>query len=87
MPLCGFTPEMLQGLTQFARGLYQQASKRAKTESISIEDAFDKEVHEMNVFLAALDEKYYEDLSKRMSVDEAMRELVGWTEDKLAKTS
>lgn len=86
MPLCGFTPSMLQGLTQFAQGLYQQALKRAEKEGISLDSAFQKEVHEMNVFLAALDEKYYEDLSKRLTVDQAMRELVSWTEGKLAKS-
>jgi len=70
---------MLKGLTMFAQGLYAQAQKRAKSDDISLDDAFTKEVHEMVVFLAALDERY-EELRKHYTVDEAMRELVLWAE-------
>jgi hypothetical protein len=79
MPLCGFNPTMLKGLTMFAQGLYAQAQKRAGTDKISLDDAFSKEVHEMTVFLAALDEQY-EELRKTYAVDDAMRQLVSWAE-------
>lgn len=79
MPLCGFNPTMLKGLTMFAQGLYAQAQKRAAADKISLDDAFSKEVHEMTVFLAALDEQY-EELRKTSAVDDAMRELVSWAE-------
>ncbi len=79
MPLCGFNPTMLKGLTMFAQGLYAQAQKRAQADNISLDDAFSKEVHEMTVFLAALDE-HYEELRKTSDVDVAMRELVMWAE-------
>ena len=86
MPMCGFTPKMLRGLTEFAQGLYEQAAKRSKKENISLDRAFEIEVEEMNVFLAELDRRYYEDLRPRHSVDESMRKLVDWTEEKLAAT-
>jgi hypothetical protein len=80
MPLCGFNPTMLKGLTMFAQGLYAQAQKRAATDGTSLDDAFTKEVHEMTVFLAALDERY-EELRKTRAVDDAMRDLVLWAEE------
>jgi hypothetical protein len=78
MPMCGFSPKMLQGLTMFAQGLYESAILRAKGKGVPIEIAMEEEINEMNVFLAALDE-HYDDLKTRMNVDEAMRELVRWT--------
>ena len=86
MPLCGFTPRMLRGLTEFAQGLYEQAAKRSQKENISIDRAFDIEVEEMNVFLAELDRRYYEDLRPRHPVNESMRELVDWTAENMAVT-
>ena len=79
MPLCGFNPKMLEGLTKFAQGLYEQALKRQKKDGISIERAFEIEVEEMNVFLAILDEKYYSELRPGHTVEEAMAKLVEWT--------
>ncbi len=79
MPLCGFNPKMLEGLTKLAQGLYEQALKRQKEDGISIERAFEIEVEEMNIFLAKLDEKYYKDLRPRHNVEEAMQRLVEWT--------
>jgi hypothetical protein len=81
MPLCGFNPMMIKGLTMFAQGLYSQAQKRAREEDVSLDEAFTKEVHEMSVFLAALDERY-EELKKTFGVDEAMRELIVWAEQR-----
>jgi hypothetical protein len=79
MPLCGFNPKMLQGLTLFAQGLYEAVLQRASERGISIEKAMEIEIEEMNVFLGALEEKYQE-LRKAYSIDEAMRKLVEWTE-------
>jgi hypothetical protein len=79
MPMCGFSPKMLQGLTMFAQGLYESALARSKEKKVSIENAMAAEILEMNVFLAALDERY-DELKVRMDTDQAMRELVKWTE-------
>ena len=80
MPMCGFSPKMLQGLTMFAQGLYDSALVRSQEKRISIEAAMEAEIHEMNVFLAALDE-HYDELKERMSVDQAMRNLTQWTQE------
>ncbi len=82
MPLCGFNDQMLKGLTLFAQGLYKSADKRATEEGTSVEEAMEREIHEMNVFLAALDE-HYEVLRKAMDVDDAMRGLVAWVDRKI----
>lgn len=79
MPLCGFNPKMLEGLTKFSQGLYEQALKRSQADHITIERAFETEIQEMNIFLVKLDEKYYEELRPRHSVEESMRILVQWT--------
>lgn len=79
MPLCGFNPQMLKGLTMFAQGLYGQAIERSKREKISIERAFEIEVEEMTIFLSKLDEKYYSELRPKHNVKEAMDKLVEWT--------
>jgi hypothetical protein len=79
MPFCGFNPKMLKGLTAFAQGMYEQALKLADEQKMSLKDAMEKEIHEMNVFAAALDERYHE-LKDVMPVDEAMRELTVWAE-------
>lgn len=70
---------MLEGLTKFSQGLYEQALKRQKKNNIPIERAFEIEVEEMNIFLAKLDEKYYSDLRPKHTVAEAMDKLVEWT--------
>jgi len=79
MPLCGFNPKMLEGLTKFAQGLYEQALKRQKADNIPIDRAFEIEVEEMNIFLIKFDEKYYSELRPKHSVAEAMDQLVEWT--------
>lgn len=79
MPLCGFNPKMLHGLTEFAQGLYEQALKRQSQDNIPIERAFEIEVEEMNIFLTKLDEKYYAELRPKHGVDEAMKKLVEWS--------
>jgi len=78
MPLCGFSPKVLGGLTMFTQGLYEQALKRQKEDGIPIERAFEIEVEEMNIFFTKLDERYYEELRPKHSVDEAMTKLVEW---------
>lgn len=78
MPICGFNPKMLQGVTLFAQGLYEAALQRSRERGISLEEAMEIEIQEMNVFLGALEEKY-QDLRKTHSVDEAMRQLTEWT--------
>lgn len=84
MPLCGFNDQMLKGLTLFAQGLYKSAVKRAAEEDVNVEEAMEREIHEMNVFLAALDE-HYEALRNTMDVDEAMHGLIAWTERQIGE--
>lgn len=72
---------MLKGLTLFAQGLYEQAVKRAAKDGVDVKTAMEIEVHEMNVFLPALDEQY-EELRKTQDVDEAMRNLVTWAKQR-----
>lgn len=79
MPLCGFNPKMLEGLTKFSQGLYEQAMKRQKEDGVPIERAIEIEVEEMNIFLTKLDKKYYSELRPKHSVAEAMDKLVEWT--------
>ena len=79
MPLCGFNPKMLEGLTKFSQGLYEQSLKRQKEDGIPIDRAFEIEVEEMTIFLAKLDEKYYGELRPKHTVAEAMDKLVEWT--------
>ena len=76
MPLCGFNPKMLHGLTEFAQGLYEQAEKRSKSDSISLEQAFKVEIEEMNIFLHELDRRYYEEIRPKHNPDEAMKVLL-----------
>ncbi len=78
MPLCGFNPKMLGGLTMLAQGLYEQALKRSIEDDVSIERAFEIEVEEMNIFFTKLDEKYYADLRPKHDVVESMDQLVEW---------
>jgi len=85
MPFCGCNAQMLQGLANFAQGLYKQALKLSEDQGLSIEDAMEKEIKEMNVFLAALDDRY-DELRKKRSVDAAMVELAEWTETHIAGT-
>lgn len=79
MPLCGFNPKMLHGLTEFAQGLYEQALKRSREDGIPIERASEIEVEEMNIFLMKLDKKYYDELRPKHGVEEAMAKLVEWS--------
>ncbi|NTW46409.1 MAG: hypothetical protein HGB18_05205 [Candidatus Moranbacteria bacterium] len=78
MPLCGFNPKMLTGLTMLAQGLYEQAIKRSAEDAVPIERAFEIEVEEMNIFLTKLDETYYEELRPKNNVKDAMEKLIGW---------
>jgi hypothetical protein len=78
MPLCGFNPKMLKGLTMFAQGLYEQALKRQQKDKIPISRAFEIEVEEMNIFLIKLDEKYEKELRPECNVKKAMEKLIEW---------
>lgn len=77
MPICGFNEKMLKGLVLFAQGLYEVVQEKAQERGVSIEQGMEQEIHEMNVFLPALDEEY-ERLRETKGVDEAMRALVKW---------
>ena len=69
---------MLDGLTKFSQGLYEQALKRSKEDCVPIERAFEIEIEEMNIFLTRLDETYYAELRPKNDVAMAMDKLVAW---------
>ena len=75
MPLCGFNPKMLKGLTLFAQGLYEQAKKRSNDDGINMEKSYEKEIEEMNIFLSELDRRYYEELRPAFGVEEGIKKL------------
>lgn len=78
MPFCGFNQKMIHGLAEFTKGLYEQALKRSREESITVERAFEIEVAEMTIFLAKLDEKYYDELRPKYDVATAQEQLIEW---------
>ena len=57
MPLCGFNQKMIDALRLFGEGLYVQAEKRAKEDKLSVPEALDQEIDEMDTFLKILGEK------------------------------
>jgi hypothetical protein len=75
MPLCGFNPKMLKGLTLFAQGLYEQANKRSDEDNISTEASYERELEEMNIFLSELDRRYYEELRPKFGAKEGIKKL------------
>ncbi len=81
MPLCGFDKKMLKGLTLFAQSLYEAALRKSEKSGISIEEAMEVEIAEMNEFLFALDKKY-EEFREISDVPESMRKLVSYVESK-----
>lgn len=78
MPLCGFNPEILKGMTLMAKGFYTSALRLSKEKGVPMEQAMEIEVQEMTIFLTALDEQYAE-LRKTHSVDVAMKKLAEWS--------
>ncbi|MFH0969801.1 MAG: hypothetical protein V1804_04800 [Patescibacteria group bacterium] len=75
MPICGFNPKMLKGLTLFAQGLYEQAKKRSEEDGVDLKESYDKEIEEMNIFLSELDRRYYEELRPKFGVEEGIKKL------------
>ncbi len=75
MPLCGFNEKMIEGLAIFAKGLFEAVQDRAAREGLSLEKAFDNEIHELGLFLASLEEKY-QHLRANHSAAVTMRRLV-----------
>ena len=53
-PQSGLNQDLIKGVSLFAKGLYKQASKRASTDSISLEQSYATEIREMTHFLAIL---------------------------------
>ena len=79
MPMCGFNQKMLDALTDFSKGLFEQILKRAKKESISLEKAMEIEVEELNIFLALNSEKYHDSLRPKYDVKKSMEKLIEWS--------
>jgi hypothetical protein len=80
MPVCGFNPKMIQGIVLFSQGLCESVVKRAREQNVDISIAIEREIKEMSVFLAALDEKYYTDIGGGKTVEQAVKDLVAWSE-------
>jgi hypothetical protein len=57
MPMCGFNQKMLEGLSLFAEGLFDQAIKRSGEDNLSLEESLKQEILEMNIFREILDSK------------------------------
>ncbi len=57
MPLCGFNRKMLEGLSLFAEGLFEQAIKRSGEDGLSLEESLKQEISEMDIFREILDSK------------------------------
>lgn len=57
MPLCGFNEKMLNGLSLFAEGLFEQAIKRSEEDQLSLEDSLKQEISEMDIFREILASK------------------------------
>jgi hypothetical protein len=57
MPMCGFNQKMLEGLSLFAEGLFDQAIKRSNEDSLSLEESLKQEILEMDIFREILDSK------------------------------
>jgi hypothetical protein len=47
--------ELLKGFTLFARGLYEQAKKRATKDGISLGESYKREITDMDIFLSELE--------------------------------
>ena len=77
MPLCGFNPKMLAGLTLFAQGLYEQADKRAKEDNCSLEKSYNSEINEMTILLEKMDEEYYNHFRPLYGAEEGIKK---WAE-------
>jgi len=57
MPMCGFNQKMLEGISLFAEGLFDQAIKRSNEDNLSLEESFSQEIFEMDIFREILDSK------------------------------
>ena len=79
MPMCGFNEKMLNALTDFSKGLFEQILKRAKKESISLEKAMEIEVEELNIFLSLNSQKYHDSLRPKYDVRTSMEKLIEWS--------
>ena len=77
MPLCGFNSKMIDGIAVFAQGLFEATLARSKEKGISIEEAFKIEVHEISLFLEALENKHQE-LKRVHEPRETMVKAVEW---------
>lgn len=76
MPLCGFSVQMLKGLADFAQGLYKQAKKRAEEDGISVDEAVDTEIKEMQTLLEEIDRRYYKELRPQYGPEEAIKKIL-----------
>ena len=65
MPLCGFNPKMIQGISIFAEGLFEATVARAEEESKTLDEAFQIELRDIGLFLQAIEDKHQE-LKRKM---------------------
>lgn len=71
MPLCGFNPKMIQGISIFAEGLFEATVARAEEEDKSLDEAFQIELRDIRLFLRAIEDKHQE-LKRKLPPEEAV---------------
>lgn len=71
MPLCGFNPKMIQGISIFAEGLFEATVARAEEEGKSLDEAFQIELRDIRLFLQAIEDKHQE-LKRKLPPEEAV---------------
>lgn len=54
MPMCGFDKQMLDGLDEFNKGLIEAVLRISRREKVTVEEAIEFELQEMNIFLKEL---------------------------------
>jgi len=67
MPLCGFDKEMLDGLDMFYNGLAEAVTRKSKLQNITIVQAIEAEIEEMNEFISELSNVGNELLNQRLA--------------------
>ena len=69
MPLCGFNKQMIDGIVIFSQGLFEATIERGVQNKVDDLTAVKREVHEIDLFIKSLHDKYGkpEDATKKMA--------------------
>ena len=74
MPLCGVNKKMIEGISVFAEGIFEETLKRSREQKITLEEAFKNEIKDLGIFLETIENKYQE-LQKGYPDKEAIQKL------------